>query len=238
MQLSICPSGVNRIPNCPIGILNLFNICLLLLLIVSTPTIQGMRVHPLSLKPNIRGIDSNFSEQQQHIPNSAMKKLRRLPHVFNYFLELPFCSDADAVVEEKEGFFRFVARIELEGAGNGQVRAQAVEIHPGVTKIVVRKGNGDGDEDEQLKVDTWRYRLPASATPELATAVFVDGELIVTVPKDDHGRGEFDNGSRGVWRDVDQLVLVQYFNFFIFDVSINYVYDIPKLQPYKTSNMV
>ncbi|KAH0665908.1 hypothetical protein KY285_027114 [Solanum tuberosum] len=209
MQLSIFPSGVNRIPNCPIGILNLFNICLLLLLIVSTPTIQGMRVHPLSLKPNIGGIDSKFSEQQQHIPNSAMKKLRRLPHVFNYFLELPFCSDADVVVEEKEGFFRFVARIELEGAGNEQVRAQAVEIHPGVTKIVVRKGNGDGDEDEQLKVDTWRYRLPASAMPELATAVFVDGELIVTVPKDDHGRGEFDNGSRGVWRDVDQLVLVQ-----------------------------
>ncbi|KAL3334767.1 hypothetical protein AABB24_031145, partial [Solanum stoloniferum] len=205
MQLSIFPSRVNRIPNCPIGILNLFNICLLLLLIVSTPTptIQGMRVHPLSLKPNIRGIDFNFSEQQQHIPNSAMKKLRRLPHVFNYFLELPFCSEADVVVEEKEGFFRFVERIELEGAGNGQVRAQAVQIHPGVTKIVVRKGNGDGDKDEQLKVDTWRYRLPASAMPELATAVFVDGELIVTVPKDDHGRGEFDKDEQlkvDTWR--------------------------------------
>ncbi|KAH0658589.1 hypothetical protein KY289_027337 [Solanum tuberosum] len=168
-----------------------------------------MRVHPLSLKPNIGGIHSNFSEQQQHIPNSSMKKLRRLPHVFNYFLELPFHSDTDVAVEEKEGFFCFMAKIELEGAGDGQVRAQAVEIHPGVTKIVVRKENGDGDEDEQLNVDTWRYRLPASTMPELATAVFVDGELIVTVPKDDHGRGEFDNGSRGVWRDADQLVLVQ-----------------------------
>ncbi|KAK6786366.1 hypothetical protein RDI58_014891 [Solanum bulbocastanum] len=66
------------------------------------------------------------------------------------------------VVEEKEGFFHFVAKIELEGAENGQVRAQAVEIHPGVMKIFVRKGNRDGDEDEQFKVDTWRYRLPAS----------------------------------------------------------------------------
>ncbi|KAH0658572.1 hypothetical protein KY289_027320 [Solanum tuberosum] len=168
-----------------------------------------MRVHPLSLKPNIGGIHSNFSEQQQHIPNSSMKKLRRLPHVFNYFLVLPFRSDADVAVEEKEGFFCFMAKIELEGAGDGQVRAQAVEIHPGVTKIVVRKGNGDGDEDEQLNVDTWRNRLPALTMPELATTVFVDGELIVTVPKDDHGRGEFDNGSRGVWRDADQLVLVQ-----------------------------
>ncbi|KAK6786929.1 hypothetical protein RDI58_015454 [Solanum bulbocastanum] len=122
--------------------------------------------------------------QQQHTVDSVMKKLRRLPHVFNYFLELSFRSDADVVVEEKE-----------------------VEIHPGVTKIVVRKGNGDS-EDEQLNVVTWRYRLPASIMPELARTVFVDGELIVTVPKDDHDRGEFDNGSRGVWRDVDQLVLV------------------------------
>ncbi|TMW93166.1 hypothetical protein EJD97_012075 [Solanum chilense] len=207
MQLSIFRSGVNRIPNCPIGILNLINICLLL--IVSTPTIQGMRMHPLSLNPKIGRIDSNFSLQQQHIPNSAMKKLRRLPHVFNYFLELPFRSDADVAVEEKEGFFRFVAKIELEGAWNGQVRAQAVEIYPGVTKIVVRKGNEDGDDDEKLNVDTWRYRLPASTMLELATAVFVDGELVVTVPKDEHVHGEFDNRSRGVWRDVDQLVLVQ-----------------------------
>uniref|UniRef100_M1CUR0 Uncharacterized protein n=1 Tax=Solanum tuberosum TaxID=4113 RepID=M1CUR0_SOLTU len=136
-----------------------------------------------------------------------MKKLRRLPHVFNYFLELPFRSDADAAVEEKEGFYHFMAKIELEGAGDGQVRAQVVEIHPGVTKIVMRKGNGDS-EDEQLNVDTWRYRLPASTMPELATTVFADGELIVAVPKDDHGRGEFDNGSRGVWRDAE-LVLVQ-----------------------------
>ncbi|WMV34206.1 hypothetical protein MTR67_027591 [Solanum verrucosum] len=170
-----------------------------------------MRVHPLSLKPNIGGIHSNFSEQQQHIPNSSMKKLRRLPHVFNYFLELPFRSDADVAVEEKEGFFCFMAKIELEGAGDGQVRAQAVEIHPGVTKIVVRKGNGDGDEDEQLNVDTWRYRLPASTMPELATAVFVDGELIVTVPKDDHGRGEFDNGSRGARQNSlrQEMLLLQ-----------------------------
>ncbi|XP_049411307.1 uncharacterized protein LOC125874457 [Solanum stenotomum] len=186
MQLSIFPSGVNRIPNCAIGILNLFNICLLSSYRFN-PNNSGMRVHPLSLKPNIGGIHSNFSEQQQHIPNSSMKKLRRLSHVFNYFREFSFCSDADAAIEEKEGFYRFMAKIEIEGSGNGQVRAKVVEIHPGVTKIIVRKGNGDG-EDEQLNVGTWRYRLPASTMLELATTVFVDGELIVTGPKDDHGR--------------------------------------------------
>ncbi|KAK4718060.1 hypothetical protein R3W88_016398 [Solanum pinnatisectum] len=135
-----------------------------------------------------------------------MKKLLRHPHIFSYFLELPFHSDADVAVEEKEGFFHFMVKIELEGAEDGQVRAQAVQIYLWVTKIIVRKGNGDG-EDELLNVDTWRYKLPASTMPELATAVFVDGELKVMVPKDDHGRGEFDNGSRGVWRHFE-LVLV------------------------------
>ena len=65
------------------------------------------------------------------------------------------------------------------------------------------------DEDEKLNVDAWRYRLPASTMLELATTVFVDGELVVTVPKDDHGRGEFDSRSRGVCRDADQLIFVQ-----------------------------
>lgn len=213
MQLSIFSSGVNRIPiDCPIGTLNLLNICLLLLLlIVSIPTIQVMRVHPLSLNRNIE-IDSNFSEMHQHIPNTTMKKLRRLPHVFNNVLELPFRSDADVAVEEKERFFRFVAKIEVGGAGDGQVIAQAVEIHPGVTKIVVRNGNGNGKDEiklllEQLNVDTWRYRLPASTMPELASAAFVNGELIVTVPKGD--REEFDDGSRGAWGSGGRLVLVQ-----------------------------
>ncbi|TMW80443.1 hypothetical protein EJD97_020048, partial [Solanum chilense] len=93
-----------------------------------------------------------------------------------------------------------MAKIELEGAGDGQVRTLAVEIHPaGVRKIVERKGNADGEDEHELNVDTyWRYRLTASTKSEQATVVFVDGELIVMVPKDDQGRGEFDNGSRGV----------------------------------------
>ncbi|KAK6786364.1 hypothetical protein RDI58_014889 [Solanum bulbocastanum] len=84
-------------------------------------------------------------------------------------------------VEREEGFFSFMAKIKLEGAEDGQVRAQSVEINPRVNKIVARKGNGDS-EDEQLNMDTWRYRLPASTMPELVTTVFVDKELIVTVP--------------------------------------------------------
>ncbi|KAJ8558031.1 hypothetical protein K7X08_004797 [Anisodus acutangulus] len=144
--------------------------------------------------------------RKTNLQRKQINKLRKLPHVFNNVLELPFRYDTDVTVEENEGFFRFVAETELEGAGNyGQVRAQAVEIHPGITKIVVT--NGDNEIKlllEELNVDTWRYRLPASTMPELATAVVVDGELIVTVPNRGRGRGrgrgEFDGG---------RLVLVQ-----------------------------
>ena len=67
------------------------------------------------------------------------------------------------------------------------MRTLEVEIHPAeVKKIVVRKGNGDGEDENELNVDTyWRYRLTASTMPKLAAVVFVDGELIVMVPKYD-----------------------------------------------------
>lgn len=180
----------------------------------------------MSLKRNValrEGIDSGSGSGQREqifadMEGNPMKKLRKLPHVFGKVLELPFRSDADVAVEEGPEFFRFVAEMEFDdgGGGAGGVRVQAVEIHTGITKIVVRNGAGDGgvaggDEElllEELKVDTWRFRLPATTKPELATAVFVDGELIVTVPKAGRGGGEFADG-RDVWGGGGRLVLVQ-----------------------------
>ncbi|XP_059291179.1 uncharacterized protein LOC132044687 [Lycium ferocissimum] len=145
-----------------------------------------------------------------------MKKLRKLPHVFGKVLELPIPSDADVEVEETPEFFRFVVEIiEQHGENIRNVRAEAVEIHPGVTKIVVRNGvkSGGGKGEllllEQLKVDTWRFRLPAWAQPELATAVFADGELIVTVPKGVSGRGGFGGRDVLVRRDNTRIIVVQ-----------------------------
>lgn len=132
------------------------------------------------------------------------KKLRRLPHVFSRVLELPFRSDADVSVEEFPDFFRFVAMADDMGE---DVRAHTVEIHPGVTKIVVRGGGFEGLSLDELELDVWRFRLPESTRPELASAVCVDGELVVTVPK---GGDEADDG--GVERDIwgnNRLVLVQ-----------------------------
>ncbi|WMV17752.1 hypothetical protein MTR67_011137 [Solanum verrucosum] len=144
-------------------------------------------------------------------PNS-IKKLRKLPHVFSKVLELPIPSDADVEVEENPEFFRFMAKIEQHGENIRNVRAQTVEIHPGITKIVVRNGGGGEAEVlmlDQLNVDTWRFRLPASAKPELATAVFADGELIVTVPKGVNGRGGYGGKDVLVRRGNIKLVLVQ-----------------------------
>lgn len=65
-----------------------------------------------------------------------------------------------------------------------------MEIYPGVVKIVVRRtDHQDGDvsvddDDDQLNLNLWRFRLPASTRPEMASATCNGQELVVTVPKD------------------------------------------------------
>ncbi|XP_052191379.1 uncharacterized protein LOC127800671 [Diospyros lotus] len=152
---------------------------------------DAMKVHPMASKRNITTRDAMYSSSSSSsLPEgNSLKRLRRLPHVFGKVLELPFRSDADVAVEETSDCFRFVAGAEGSGAFSGAVRAHVVEIHPGVTKIVVRSGGGRGGEEvvelllKELEVDVWRFRLPSGTRPELVTAVFADGELIVTVPK-------------------------------------------------------
>lgn len=83
-------------------------------------------------------------------------------------------------VEESPEYFKFV----VETDGIGDVRAYTIEIHPGVTKIVVRaNGSVEFSSLDELELDMWRFRLPESTRPELASAVYEDGELVVTVPK-------------------------------------------------------
>ncbi|KAF7806866.1 nodulin 22 [Senna tora] len=170
-----------------------------------------MKVHPVPRKRNITiQYDVNARNpisEAQALLGLANKKLRRLPHVFSRVLELPFRSDADVSVEESPDFFRFVA----ETDGIGDVQAHTVEIHPGVTKIVVRESGSVELLLDELELDLWRFRLPESTRPELASAVFVDGELVVTVPK---GEEELGNGEDEMWSDGDgnfggRLVLVQ-----------------------------
>lgn len=172
----------------------LFLSLLLFILVFQSLSTTAMKVHPMPKKRNITiqyemsSSRNPMAEAHQALLGLTHKKLRRLPHVFSRVLELPFRSDADVAVEESADFFRFVA--ETDSAGD--VRAHTVEIHPGVTKIVVREsGSHILNTLDELELDVWRFRLPETTRPELASAVFVDGELIVTVPK---GGGAADNG--------------------------------------------
>ncbi|CAL5091222.1 unnamed protein product [Urochloa decumbens] len=132
------------------------------------------------------------------------KKLRRLPHIFAKVLELPFAADADVSVEEDAAALRFVAAA-VDGFSPAGARAHAVEIHPGVTKVVVRdlssgrggSAHGDYDDDDDggaaFELDRWRFRLPPCTRPAMATATYAEGELVVTVPKGagpDEGDGD------------------------------------------------
>ncbi|GJY51007.1 hypothetical protein Tco_0441854 [Tanacetum coccineum] len=126
------------------------------------------------------------------MPTNQQKKLLRLPHVFSQVLELPLPSHADVLIEERPECLKFVANIG-DKAFNGRVMAHAVKIHPGVTKVVVRGGGEVELLLDKLEVDVWRFRLPVSTRPELATAVVVGRELVVIVPKGGGNRVRFES---------------------------------------------
>ncbi|XP_011030680.1 PREDICTED: uncharacterized protein LOC105130057 isoform X1 [Populus euphratica] len=176
---------------------------------------ETMKVHPLPKKRNnitIQFYDHRGDPLVSSSGGSQHKKLRRLPHIFSRVLELPFRSDADVSVEENPDCFRFVAETDNN---IGEVRAHTVEIYPGVTKIVIRpNGYLELSPLDDLELDMWRFRLPETTRPELASAVLADGELIVTVPKgeemEEEGNGNNNNGEfRGenAYASFAQLVI-------------------------------
>ncbi|KAJ4968344.1 hypothetical protein NE237_015045 [Protea cynaroides] len=142
---------------------------------------EAMKVHPAPKKRNITfryDINSSLSEANRLM--GRQKKLRRLPHIFSRVLELPFHSDADVLIEENSDCFRFIVMTDDVG---DDVATHTIEIHPGVKKIVIRGSNLLELYLSELELDLWRFRLPPSIRPELSNAVYVDGELIVTIPK-------------------------------------------------------
>lgn len=159
-----------------------------------------MKIHPSPKKRNMT--------LRYNIPsNLSTKKLRRLPHIFEKVLELPFHSDADVSIEETSESLHFIVITDDFGQ---DVRAQTVEIFPGVTKIVVQSINYVDLSEfgfNGVGLDLWRFRLPEDTKPELASAVYSDGKLVVIVPK----REEMDRGDQEErWGDRNgRLVLVQ-----------------------------
>lgn len=113
----------------------------------------------------------------------APSRLQKLPHVFAKVLQLPFHSDAEVSVQETSESFLFTATTDDMSLQN--VRAHVIEIYPGVMKVVIREMEGGGDDFllDEYELDLWRFRLPASSRPEMATAKCFAGELVITVPK-------------------------------------------------------
>ncbi|KAI3460891.1 hypothetical protein Pfo_017554 [Paulownia fortunei] len=150
-----------------------------------------MKVHPVPRKRNIT-LRYDIASVLAQANSCRQKKLRRLPHIFAKVLELPFHSDADVSIVETSDSLRFTAAtVDI----SGDVRADAIEIYPGVTKIVIR-GNGVVDvSGTELELDLWRFRLPALMRPELSSATYEDGELVVTVPKGAAEVEEVDDGT-------------------------------------------
>ena len=164
-----------------------------------------MKANPASGKRSITlryDIVSILSEANRLV--SRQKKLRRLPHIFTRVLELPFRSDADVSVTETSDHLRFAV---TTGDAGDDVRTQTIQLQPGVTKVVIRGRNFldlslDG-VGVGVDLDLWRFRLPASTLPEMASAAYSDGELVVTVPKS--GDDEEEGGLEG----SGPLILVQ-----------------------------
>ncbi|CAN8268742.1 unnamed protein product [Cochlearia groenlandica] len=174
-----------------------------------------MRVHPIPRNLNNNNI--LIHHHNNHNPTREPgKNLRRLPHIFSRVLELPLRSEAVVSVEEKPDCFRFVAEVEgFRGGGGGDMRVYTVEIHPGITKTVVRTNLSSslGLSLDELELDVWRFRLPESTRPELVTVVCVDCDLIVTVPKisqeEEEEEDDDDDGDFGQGMGSGRLVLVQ-----------------------------
>lgn len=142
-----------------------------------------MKVHPSPNKRDLTASQYDVSFSSTAANPMPDKKLKRLPHVFARVLELPFNSDADVFVLETQESFLFVANSKDITITNN-FQAHVIEILPGVTKIEVR---GDRSADrcstEGLYTDTWRFRLPATTFPEMASTRCIVGQLVVTVPK-------------------------------------------------------
>nr|XP_043638381.1 uncharacterized protein LOC122609398 [Erigeron canadensis] len=149
-----------------------------------------MKVHPIT------PIKRNLTIQPPQITTTShrQKKLRRLPHIFAKVLELPFYSNTDVSIQETSESLRFVVDTDDDIGPN--ISAHMIEIYPGVTKIVVGginfsniSNHSNSDNNDNVvnndfdMIDVWRFRLPDYTQPELATASFSDGELVVVVPK-------------------------------------------------------
>ncbi|KAH7300375.1 hypothetical protein KP509_24G059300 [Ceratopteris richardii] len=124
------------------------------------------------------------------------KQLRRLPHVFCKWVELPFKENADVKVEESPHGYRFLVR--QAGLIAEDVVVEAVEVMPGATRLrlrgeerirqrlkLLRKEASGSDSEDRT---TWRARLPESALLEAAASSYINDVISINIPKEGSSR--------------------------------------------------
>ncbi|XP_048234323.1 uncharacterized protein LOC125370915 [Ricinus communis] len=128
-------------------------------------------------------------DMEEFMKRNGWKRIN-VPHVFAKVLELPFNSNTDVSVEETQDSFLFIADSASSDDGEetaaNDFRAHVIKILPGATILVLKvahSGNVGSCEDEEVNIDTWRFRLPSTACAERTSAMCIGGQLVVTVPK-------------------------------------------------------
>ncbi|GER55366.1 histone H3 K4-specific methyltransferase SET7/9family protein [Striga asiatica] len=130
-----------------------------------------MKIHPEPNKLNVAlPYEVKYSSILAQSNVNRQKILRRLPHIFQMVLELPFHSDTNISISETPDSFRFST---AANHMRGDVMADTVKICPGVSKIVIKGVTGN-----EIGLDLWRFRLP-----DMDGGEYEDGHLVVTVPK-------------------------------------------------------
>lgn len=66
----------------------------------------------------------------------GQKQLKRLPHVFCKFLDLPFAAETPILVQERRDCYAFI--VQQPGLQETDMVAEVVQIVPGATKVVLR----------------------------------------------------------------------------------------------------
>uniref|UniRef100_A0A0D9XJX7 Uncharacterized protein n=1 Tax=Leersia perrieri TaxID=77586 RepID=A0A0D9XJX7_9ORYZ len=131
------------------------------------------------------------------------KKLQRLPPVYSRVLELPFPRNTNVhklFTPNADHFF-----VPQGVAGEPDVvKVHIVKLERvDMARVVVHIGSGEPDLRNDLVYDKWRFPLAKTSILSMVVAGYVNGQLVVIVPRDDVGG---DGGKEGIptWPNIDK----------------------------------
>ncbi|KAL5225572.1 hypothetical protein ABZP36_012211 [Zizania latifolia] len=122
-------------------------------------------------------------EHPQPVKSEPENKLQRLPSVFSMVLELPFPRGANVRTYFTPDADHYIVPRGVAGEPD-VVKVRIVRLERwGITRVVVHIGPGEPNLEDDLVYDKWRFRLAETSIPSMTAAGFVNGQLIVIVPR-------------------------------------------------------